>query len=624
MADSQPNEKVVYVLQSAVATNMRRLRESNDGLRQIHNRRKDSNGTSINLIAQLTALKSNLANMHDWLSHGPSDMHPQLLADLDVLMSSCGVLTRHLDALIRKLRQPDHVPFDYATRMKCAVGNRYMERLRKVAQGQTEAVTLLLAACKCHATAQRKILLHKSREIRSRDANLLKVLTRSWKLDGGCLKVLNQLSATIQWFRHLYHLKLMHHAPALPPTEDDYEIAAANIRSNAIDRALQQDATSLRRETKLVMMGDRDGGKELIINQMKVMYAGGYYPIEERTPYVYAVRSTVRLLMHSIIDLLKDTGISLPEELNPHFAILLHEVETVLLPRISPEAVKAVQAIWNCTEFSTLYVQNFEIDFPQYASYFAREIERIAGDDYTPSESDMMRLNQAFGGIKELRFSWDELDIHLFNVAGHYFSGNFRKRWHHQLDGAAALVCTIDVSRYDKPYLGQSTESQLLEDFANFELWAASEKFANSSIILILNNFTRFREKLPYSPLETFFPDYKPDKAEPETSARQYILKRFKDVNRNHLSIYSFWVDFDLSDNAHLFSALKRTLLHIQQRRAREQVWNASNSTVASGTRSSTGLSGKLILSRSGTSSRNRSERDESGVASPVQSSKAS
>jgi guanine nucleotide-binding protein G(i) subunit alpha len=472
-----------------------------------------------------------------------------------------------------------------------------------------------------HAMAQRKILLHKSRQIRSRDANLLKMLTRSSKIDGGCMKILTQVSAMIQWFRYLYYIKLLRHEPEHPPTEEDYEIEAANIRSDAIDRALQQDATTLRRETKLVMMGALNSGKELIMNQMKVLYADGNFPVEERKPYTYSVRSTVRLLIHAIIDLLKDTGISLPKELNQQFAILLHEIETVAVPQITPEAVKAVQAIWTCPEFSTLFVQNFEIDFPQYAPYFAQEIARIAEDDYIPSEADMMRLNKAFGGIKELRFNWDELDIHLFNING-FIPSNFRKRWLHQLDGAASLVCTIDVSRYDQPYLGQSTESQLLEDFANFETWAASEAFANSSVILLLNNFTRFREKLPYSPLETFFSDYAPNTNDPETSARQYILKRFKAVNRNHLSIYSFWVDLDLSDNTHLYAALKKTLQHIQQRKAREEVWNASNTTMGSANKSATGLAGKLIPTRSGTSSRKRSGTDGSGVGSPVQNEK--
>jgi guanine nucleotide-binding protein G(i) subunit alpha len=467
--------------------------------------------------------------------------------------------------------------------------------------------------------AQRKILLHKSRQIRSRDANSLKMLTRSSGVNGGCMNALTQVSAMIQWFRYLYYIKLLRNEPTHAPTEEDYEIAAANIRSDAIDRALQQDATTLRRETKLVMMGDRYSGKELIMHQMKVLYADGYYPVEERKPYLYAVRSTVRLLIHAIIDLLKDTGISLPSELNNYFAVLLHEVETVVLQKITTEAVEAVQAIWSCPEFSTLYVQNFEIDFPQYAPYFAQEIERIASEDFIPSEADIMRLNQPLGCIKELRFSWDELDVHLFNINA-YVPAHFQKRWYHQLEGATSLVYTVDVSHYDQPYLGQPAESQLLGEFANFEAWVASGKFANSSIILLLNNFTRFREKLPFSPLETFFSDFVPDETDPETSARQYILRRFKDVNRNRLSIYSFWVDLDLSDNTHLYAALKKTLQHIQQRKAREEVSNASTISMGSGSRSGTGRAGKLILGRSGTSSRSRSGTNGSRVVSPLQS----
>jgi guanine nucleotide-binding protein G(i) subunit alpha len=71
-----------------------------------------------------------------------------LLSDLDVLMTSCAVLAQHLDLLVDRLQQPDHVPLDCASKLKHAVGGRTMERLRKVAQGQNEAVTLLLAACK--------------------------------------------------------------------------------------------------------------------------------------------------------------------------------------------------------------------------------------------------------------------------------------------------------------------------------------------------------------------------------------------------------------------------------------------------------------------------------------------
>ena len=148
MADASPDEKRVYTLISAVGSNLDRLRYSIDGLRQIHDRWKGSNGTSINLIAQLTALRSNLGSMQDWLTYAVNDLHPQLLSDLDVLMTSCGLLVRHLDILNSRLEQPDHDAMDFATKLKYVVGGKSMERLQKVAKRQNDAVTLLLAACK--------------------------------------------------------------------------------------------------------------------------------------------------------------------------------------------------------------------------------------------------------------------------------------------------------------------------------------------------------------------------------------------------------------------------------------------------------------------------------------------
>lgn len=142
------DHKRVFALVGTVGTNMDRLRQSIDALRQLHDRWKDTSGTFINLIAQLTALKSNLGEMQDWMNYAINDIHPQLLSDLDVLMVSCGALVRNLDALVNSLRQPDHDNMDFAIKMKLAVGSRSMNRLRSVAKRQTDAVNLLLAACK--------------------------------------------------------------------------------------------------------------------------------------------------------------------------------------------------------------------------------------------------------------------------------------------------------------------------------------------------------------------------------------------------------------------------------------------------------------------------------------------
>ena len=148
MSDSTADEKRAFGLMAAVGANMDRLRQCINNLCQLHDRWKDNSGISINLIAQLTALKSNLNEMQDWMKYAISDIHPQLLRDLDLLMTSCSLMIRNLDDLLAQLRQPDHDKTDWAIKLKFTVGSRSMNRLRSVAKRQTDAVSLLLAACK--------------------------------------------------------------------------------------------------------------------------------------------------------------------------------------------------------------------------------------------------------------------------------------------------------------------------------------------------------------------------------------------------------------------------------------------------------------------------------------------
>ena len=447
-------------------------------------------------------------------------------------------------------------------------------------------------------------MLHKSRQIKKEDAANLRILSQSSILNGGCITVLTQLSRLIQWLRVLFHMKIVRHEP---DSEEDEHTTAIN-RSEAIDRALQQDATTLRRETKIVLVGQISSGKDLIMHQMKALYAEGYYSAEERMKYRYAVWQVVRGLMYSITNLLKDTGVALPAELNKDFAILLHEVETPQEEGITLEVVRAINNIWTSSEFSTLYVRNFEIDFPQYAPYFAQEARRIADKEYVPTEADIIRLNQSMRGINELRFNWDDLDVHLFNIK-RYVPQHFRERWWHQLEGATSLIYTMDVSLYDKPNPSKAGESLLVTELKAFESWINQPMFAGSSVILLLNNFTRFVGKLSYSPLTKYFSDHTPNECDPELSARQYILRRFRSVNHQGLSIYSFWVDLDLSDNRHLFTALRNTLKRIQEKKAQEEVGDAGVPATDSSRPWTNGLSN--VLSPTKSLSKRKEERGE-------------
>ena len=141
------DEKSVFALVGTIGALRERLRQDIDSLRQIHNRRKDCTVSSINLIAQLTALKSTFGNMQDWLNSAGNDLHPQLLTDLDILARSSDELARHVNVLIRTFQLSVPSAVDFAARLKHVLAGRTMGRLQTVAQRQNDAVNLLLAAC---------------------------------------------------------------------------------------------------------------------------------------------------------------------------------------------------------------------------------------------------------------------------------------------------------------------------------------------------------------------------------------------------------------------------------------------------------------------------------------------
>ncbi|KAL9057526.1 MAG: hypothetical protein Q9162_002258 [Coniocarpon cinnabarinum] len=61
-------------------------------------------------------------------------------------------------------------------------------------------------------------------------------------------------------------------ACASTPTED----GEAKKRSEAIDRALQEDQKKLRREAKILLLGSGESGKSTVVKQMKIIHQGGY------------------------------------------------------------------------------------------------------------------------------------------------------------------------------------------------------------------------------------------------------------------------------------------------------------------------------------------------------------
>lgn len=85
-------------------------------------------------------------------------------------------------------------------------------------------------------------------------------------------------------------------------------------------------------------------------------------------------------------------------------------------------------------------------------------------------------------------------------------------------------------------------QNRIYESLVLFDSVVNSRWFMRSSIVLFLNKFDLFEEKIKRSPLKKHFPEYLGD-SDPMRAAK-FLLWKFERVNRGHLKLYPQYVFF--------------------------------------------------------------------------------
>lgn len=176
-------------------------------------------------------------------------------------------------------------------------------------------------------------------------------------------------------------------------------------------------------------------------------------------------------------------------------------------------------------------------------SYFD-SIDRIAAHDYLPNDQDVLRSRVKTTGITETTFIIGDLTYRMFDVGG---QRSERKKWIHCFENVTTILFLVAISEYDQLLFEDETVNRMQEALTLFDSICNSRWFIKTSIILFLNKIDRFKEKLPVSPMQNYFPDYDgthplvvPESARTNSSqggadyaaACDYILNRFVSLNQ--------------------------------------------------------------------------------------------
>lgn len=122
----------------------------------------------------------------------------------------------------------------------------------------------------------------------------------------------------------------------------------------------------------------------------------------------------------------------------------------------------------------------------------------------------------------------------------------------------------VALSEYDQVLVESDNENRMEESKALFRTIITYPWFQNSSVILFLNKKDLLEDKILYSHLVDYFPEFDGPQRDAQ-AAREFILKMFVDLNPDSDKIiYShFTCATDTENIRFVFAAVKDTILQL-------------------------------------------------------------
>ncbi|OLY79532.1 Guanine nucleotide-binding protein subunit alpha [Smittium mucronatum] len=298
--------------------------------------------------------------------------------------------------------------------------------------------------------------------------------------------------------------------------------------NDEIETQLKKDKANLRNEVKMLLLGAGESGKSTIIKQMKLIHGDGY-TMEEKESFKEIIFSNTIQSIRVLLEAMDNLEISLGNPANEKYVNLILDYPPQIEADTFPsDAAEAVKILWQDSGVLECFSRSNEFQLNDSAQYYFDSIDRLCQPGYVPTDQDVLRSRVKTTGINETIFKVGELTYKMLDVGG---QRSERKKWIHCFENVTAIMFLVAISEYDQVLIEDEAVNRMQEALTLFDSICNSRWFAKTSIILFLNKMDLFRQKLPKSPLKTYFPGY--DGENNVEAAGDYILKRFVSLNQS-------------------------------------------------------------------------------------------
>ncbi|KAJ8985100.1 hypothetical protein NQ317_019786 [Molorchus minor] len=309
--------------------------------------------------------------------------------------------------------------------------------------------------------------------------------------------------------------------------------------------------------------GTGESGKSTFIKQMRIIHGAGYSE-EDKRGFIKLVYQNIFMAMQSMIKAMDLLKIQYGDPANKDKAELIKGIDYETVTTFESPYVEAIKDLWADAGIQECYDRRREYQLTDSAKYYLMEIDRVAAPNYLPTEQDILRVRVPTTGIIEYPFDLDEirfsylsdlerikapeylpteqdilrarapttgiieypfdLDSIIFRMVDVGGQRSERRKWIHCFENVTSIIFLVALSEYDQILFESENENRMEESKALFKTIITYPWFIHSSVILFLNKKDLLEEKIMYSHLVDYFPEFDGSKQD-HIAAREYICK---------------------------------------------------------------------------------------------------
>jgi len=218
-----------------------------------------------------------------------------------------------------------------------------------------------------------------------------------------------------------------------------------------------------------------------------------------------------------------------------------------------------IKNLWADLTVRAMAERGSQFQLADSGPYFLCEATRLAEPDYLPTDEDILRARSVTSGIVVFPFQTKDRRFELVDVGG---QRSERRKWIQCFDKVTSVLFIISLSEFNQVLIEDNLTNRMRESEKLFGEILNSIFFRETPFIVFFNKLDLFREKLKYSHMADYLPEYSgsQDFGEALNFLKDKYLRKNRNKNRQIYHFETTATDTSLVKN--IFNAITEIILN--------------------------------------------------------------